>query len=1112
MGFYEILDQILALLKSRGRVTYRALKRQFNLDDAFIEDLKEELLYAQHPIIEEDGRGLVWTEHTPPIERDQMPLSYTPPHLAEKILTSRSAMEGERKQVTVLFCDLAHSTALAAHLGPERMHTLLNRFFALALDEIHRYEGTVNQFLGDGFMALFGAPVAHEDHARRAVLAAIGLQQTLKGHHADLGEPYGVECTFRMGINTGLVVVGGIGDNLRMDYTAVGDTTNLAARLQQVADPGVTLISEATRRLVQDSVHLDALSPLHLKGMPDPVAAFKILGLNRPRSPLAHRSTRVLSHFVGRARELADLEALLAQVENGQGHVVGIVGEAGLGKSRLVHEFRQRLHGKRWTYLEGRCLSYGRAIPYLPLLDLLRHNCGITEADGPEVITAKVHLSLREVGMAPDEWTPYLLHLFAIQQGTELLAVLSPEAIKARTFEMIQQMSLHGSQCQPLIIAVEDLHWIDTTSEACFAMLAESLGSVPMLLLGTYRPGYRPPWIEQSNVTQIALRRLTPEDGLAVIRSILPQERLSDQLAQTILAKAEGNPFFLEELTQAVLESGDFRANIAVPDTIQGVLMARIDRLPEMSKRLLQTASVLGREFSLRLLEAIWEGPGRCEPLLLELKRLEFLYERIGAEEPSYVFKHALTQDVAYASLLTTRRQALHAATGAALERLYAVRLGDVYDRLAYHYARAQDAPKAVTYLTLFAEHVARGYAHVEAVTALQEALTHAQHLPEAERDRRTLELVLQLAHSLYFLGRFQEMLELLVQQQERLEQFHESSLAGPYAFWRSHALSYLGEYEQSVQWAQRAIEMAQQCGDEATMGKAYYVLARNGFWLCQFPEGIEYGGQAVTLLEHAGESWWLGLAHWAVGVNYTFMGELTSAWEPIARTQAMGDTLGDPRLQCYAAWSKGYTATFAGDWETGIAACQEGLTRSPDPVNTAIAMGFLGEAYLAKGEPTAALPWLEQAVQSMSQFRFRPLQSWYMTSLGEAHRLHGHLAQARELASQALTISQAIKFLLGVGFAQHALARIAQSEGTFTDAERYIYLAQQTYATIQSRYWVARTYLDLAMLAHAQGNQETAARHLQEAQAVFTTLQLPKYVEHTVHLAEACGVSLAKD
>ena len=284
--------------------------------------------------------------------------------------------------------------------------------------------------------------------------------------------------------------------------------------------------------------------------------------------------------------------------------------------------------------------------------------------------------------------------------------------------------------------------------------------------------------------------------------------------------------------------------------------------------------------------------------------KLRFLGQRVGGM--------AQLKGVAYASLLTARRQALHAATGAALERLYAVRLRDVYDRLAHHYARAQDASKAVTYLTLFAEHVARRYAHVEAVTALQEALTHVTQLPDAERERRTLELVLQLAHSFHFLGRFQEMLEILAQQQERLEQLHEPILTGPYAFWRSHALSYLGEYAQSVHWAQRAIEMAQQCGDEATMGKAYYVLVRNSFWTCQFPQGIEYGHRAVTLLERAGELWWLGQTHWAVGINYTFMGELMSAWEPIARTQAIGDLLGDPRLQCYAAWSKGYTATFA--------------------------------------------------------------------------------------------------------------------------------------------------------------------------------------------------------
>jgi class 3 adenylate cyclase len=427
-------------------------------------------------------------------------VAYTPKHLAEKILTSRSALEGERKQVTVLFCDLANSTALAERLGPETMHTVLNHFFELALAEVHCYEGTINQFLGDGFMALFGAPLAHEDHARRAVLAALGVQQRLRQAGVE-AEPLtgGTEdaplqqLSVRMGLNTGLVVVGSIGDNLRTDYTAVGDTTNLAARLQQLAEPGTILLSETTARLVRSEVRLEALEPVQVKGKTEPVVASRVLGSRPRRSPLAGREERALSPFVGRERESTTLHELLTQVEAGQGQVVGLVGEAGVGKSRLLFEFRQRLRDRRVTYLEGRCLSYGSAIPYLPLMDILRSNAGITESDGPETIAAKVCTSLQEVGLDPEEGALYLLQLLGIKEGTESLAILSPEAIKTRTFATLRQMSLRGSQRQPLILAVEDLHWIDQTSEACFASLVESLAGSPILLLCTYRPGYRPP-------------------------------------------------------------------------------------------------------------------------------------------------------------------------------------------------------------------------------------------------------------------------------------------------------------------------------------------------------------------------------------------------------------------------------------------------------------------------------------------------------------------------------------------------------------------------------------------------------------------------------------------
>ena len=726
MDFYEVLDEVLDLLRRRGRVTHRALKVQFQLDDEQMEALKEELLYAHAASVEIDDRGLIWLGETvstpeaaptaapsgpPPAsasapEPEREPLSYTPPHLAKKILTARSALEGERKHVTILFCDLQNSTPIAEQLGPEPMHALLNRFFEAALSEIHRYEGTINQFLGDGFMALFGAPLAHEDHARRAVLAAIGLQQRLQD--ANPGDPDGVACRFRIGINSGLVVVASIGDNLRMDYTAVGDATNLAARLQAQAAPGAILVSDATARLVEGDIRLEALTPIEVKGKAEPVATYQVLGALPRRSPMMNRSERMLSPLVGRERELAVLEDILAQVEAGDGKVVGIVGEAGQGKSRVLYEFRQRFAGRQITYLEGRCLSYGGSLPYHPVIDVLRHHCGVTEADSPESITEKIRRKLRNVGMDADASAPYLLHLLGAREGTEAIARLTPEAVRTRTFEVMRQMSLQDSQRQLLIMEIEDLHWIDHTSEDYLASLAESLTGGAILLLATYRPGYQPPWLGKSYATQISLHSLNAQEALNIVHATRQDAALPDDVAQTIVAKAEGNPFFLEELTRAVIERGDFQAEVMAPDTIQGVLSARIDRLPESHKRGLQTAAVLGREFSSRLLREIWDGSGSLDALLLDLQRMEFVFERTGAAEPVYVFKHALTQDVAYASLLTTRRQALHAAAGQALETLYAERLGDVYDRLAYHYARTDDAAQAVKYLTLVAE---RAYA-----------------------------------------------------------------------------------------------------------------------------------------------------------------------------------------------------------------------------------------------------------------------------------------------------------------------------------------------------------------------------------------------------------------
>jgi predicted ATPase len=435
------------------------------------------------------------------------------------------------------------------------------------------------------------------------------------------------------------------------------------------------------------------------------------------------------------------LRELLAQAEGGRGQVVGIVGEPGMGKSRLLYEFRQCLAGQRVTYLEGRCLSYGSAIPYLPILDLLRDHCGITEADSAEAMVEKVRFGLQEVGMAPDEWAPYLLHLLGIQAETERLAAMPPETLKARTFETLRQLSLHSSRQAPLILAVEDLQWIDQTSEASLASLVERIGGAPLLLLATYRPEYRLPWLGKSYVTQFVLPPLAPHDSLRLVQAVLQTEQVPEHLAQVILPKAEGNPFFLEEIVQTLVEQGG--VEIQLPLTVQGVLAARIDRLSIETKALLQTLAVLGKECSLSLLKQVTDQPEEeLQRLLTHLQAAEFLYEQPDVLAPKYTFKHALTQDVAYASLPQGRRQGLHERTAQAIEALFPDRLGEHYSALAHHHSRSGNTTKAVYYLQEAGHQAEQRSAYVEAISHVTRALELLTTLPDTpERMQQELRL-----------------------------------------------------------------------------------------------------------------------------------------------------------------------------------------------------------------------------------------------------------------------------------------------------------------------------------------------------------------------------------
>jgi class 3 adenylate cyclase len=784
------------------------------------------------------------------------PAGYTPAHIREQILAVRSAIEGERKQVSVLFCDIVRSSALAAELGPEEFHLVIDRFFRVALAEVHRYEGTVNQFLGDGFMALFGAPVAHEDHARHAVLAALGIAAR-------------AEVPIRIGINSGLVVVGTIGDDLRVDYTAFGDTTVLAARLQAAAAPGAVLVSQHTADLVRGYFQLEEVAPVQVKERT--VRPLRVIGLGARTARLDSGSE--LSPFTGRDRELAELRRMLEIVVNGEGQVVGLAGDPGLGKSRLAWEFC-RLAEDDAAVADGRCRPYGAAIAYLPLFELVRNACGIAADDAADLAGTKIERKIKALELDVS-LAHYLRHAFGLPTGDPGVAALDPVALRARTFEALRGLLVAEAGHRPLIVLIEDLHWIDRTSEEFLAGFVDELASVPIMLLVTYRPGYSPPWPGKSFTSQLALRPLSPAASEKIVASILiGRDRTA---AAAIAERGEGNPFFLEELARATRDQAD-EEGVAVPETVQQVLAARIDRLTADQKAALQVAAVLGREFSLDLAEEVWDGDVPLEARLQELKGLEFLRERHGGPERIFLFTHALTREVAYDGMLEARRRELHGRAGASLADSHASQRFEHGELLAYHYSRSAVPARAIPYLAAAGARAKDRYANEEAIRLYRKALSIVGNLPAgSDRDRRELEILEAVGPPLtarygYAPPEVQRTFERTVALAESQGR-KDSMVAGLVALWSSRFVQ--GRTADAYQIANRALSIVDP--SSRLKGQVHLVVGGSAVSLGRPAEGLRHLKLAGDLTDRP--AWlitgvrpdlfgrvWAAQAHWLLG------------------------------------------------------------------------------------------------------------------------------------------------------------------------------------------------------------------------------------------------------
>jgi predicted ATPase/class 3 adenylate cyclase len=880
------------------------------------------------------GREGAPAESPPPPAGDEARRPYTPRHLAEKILTTRSAVEGERRVVTVLFADCVGFTSIAEKLDPEDVHRIMERCFERMAPEIHRLEGTINQYRGDGVMALFGAPIAHEDGPRRAVHAALGIQRALGEYADELEGAYGFRLRMRIGLNTGTVVVGRIGDDLRMDYTADGDTTNVASRLESLCPPGSVLVSESTHRAIDGFFETRDLGELQVKGHAAPVRAYEVLRAHGRQAQLEVAAERGLTPLVGRERELAQLEDLFRQAKSGRGQVVFLTGEAGIGKSRLVYELRRRLAeaGERAALVEGRCVSFGRSIPFLPLIEQLRASFGIEEVDGEPEIVAKVESGMRRMGEV-EEHIPFIRYLLAVDPGDESILALEASARRKGVFDALIAVAQRGASRRPIIFVFEDIHWIDTSTEDYLRRFFDTVATSSILVIATFRLGYQPPFGTRSFHTTINVRTLSEADALAMAGRVLDVEELPEGVGAALLGKAEGVPLFVEEVAKTLVDLGILRREgaryrlvmgpeaVSVPQTIQDIIMARLDRLGEEGKRTVQLAAVIGRQFLVRLLERVAGLTGKLEGLLEELKALEIIYQQGLLSEPAYVFKHAVIQDVAYNSLLRERRKQLHAAVAEAIEALYADRLPEHHGELAHHCAQAERWADVLRYASLAGESAVHAFANAEAKAYRKLALEAAQRLASPLPAEELAQLHAQYAAVLTTLGDFDESAAEYRLAVDLARESGDRHRETEYRMGLSGVYNYSHRGDPAMEHNEEALACARELGDRALIAaclanKVQILSAGYG----KIAESMADAEEAARLSAELGDRPLLAITNTFLGGAFVWRGDFDRGLRYVEQAAALSEATHQGFAYGYACFMAGHGCAGKGEYEKALA------------------------------------------------------------------------------------------------------------------------------------------------------------------------------------------------
>jgi len=1012
-----------------------------------------------------------------PVDYSQ-PQSYTPKHLQDKILTTRSSIEGERKLVTVFFADVANYTAMSEKLDPEEVHQIMDECFKILMDEIHTYEGTINQFTGDGVMALFGAPVAHEDHAQRACYAALSIKNAMEGYGEKIKRDTGVDFIMRIGLNSGHVIVGSIGDDLRMDYTAVGDTTNLAARMESEADPGTILVSENTQKIAQHYFEFESIGKLEVKGKEKPQEAYKLIKTGEIETRIGASVAKGLTRFVGRKNSMAALMEPFEKVQEESGQVVGIVGEAGVGKSRILLEFINRLPQGEFTYLAGQCLQYGENIIYRPIIDIVKSYFEIKEGDREFVIKKKILDKTFELdGEFSESSLPVFQDFLSSKVDDEDYKKLEPQQKREKTFESIKDLFIRESNKKPLVIAIEDLHWIDKTSEEFLDYLIDWIAKAPILLILLYRTEYRHQWGSKTYYNRIGLDHLRAESSTELVKAMLEEDEVASELRELILNRTAGNPLFMEEFTHTLLENGSIKKkdkqyvlsrNISdsqVPDTIQGIITARMDRLEDNLKRTMQVASVIGRDFAFRILQSITGMREELKSYLLNLQGLEFIYEKSLFPELEYIFKHALTQEVAYNSLLLKRRKEIHEQIGKAIEELYPERLEELYEMLAYHYSESDNLEKAYQYLKLSGEKAAKNYANLEAFRFYKEAIDALNKLPDTEEHKKLqIEVRLLIGNTLTLLGYPKDSLHIL----------------------------------------QEGKRLSEEVGDNKSLALFYMHIANT----------YNFNGNILLAIEHGEKGLIEGEKNQDIEVIVPLASMLTMAYnvqgmwfktarifpkviDLIEKTKRVSDFFGLPlNPYVFLCGYGGSAMSMLGNYEEGQIICEKGLRHAAqiaDPFSIAIAELQFGSLFVNKGDAKPAIEHLQNSYRYGEEINNSMLLSHASSEIGYGYYMLGDLETAIDQIEKGLKIQidSGVQVFLSTHYMWLSIVhsesddlKIAQS-----DAEKALELCRENnekQVEGQTKIWLGRI---LGKKESAHSNP--AIQHIIEGITILKTLKL---------------------